>query len=197
MTHEQQLRDAHIEGAINQILENIGEDKKREGLLKTPQRISKMCREIFRGYDETQKPKVTTFSNDDGENKIDQMIFDRGSFFSMCEHHMLPFWGSYTFAYIPHKKILGISKVGRTVDYFAAKLQIQERLTQEIADDLWQTLEPLGIGLELEARHLCKEMRGAKKENAPMTTSYVFGKMRDDAGIKNEFLSKVNRGRTR
>ena len=155
-----------------------------------------MYKEIFRGYDLSQKPKITTFPND-GEDgfKIDQMIFDRGYFYSMCEHHCIPFHGTYTFAYIPKEKVLGISKVGRTVDYYAAKLQIQERLTQEIANALWDALEPQGLALEMEARHLCKEMRGLKKHNSPMNTLAVLGLMRDDQSVKQEFLMKTNGGK--
>lgn len=171
-----------IERAIKKILKNIGENPEREGLKKTPNRIARMFTEIFRGYDENQKPKITTFKNDgDGLNN-DEIICDEGIFYSMCEHHMMPFFGNYHFAYIPHPKgmILGISKVARVVDYCAARLQIQERLASDIAVMIEEALTencdnpPLGVFVLLEGEHLCKSMRGVKKQGR-MKSMYATG----------------------
>lgn len=159
-----------IENHIKGILSLIGEDVNREGLQGTPDRIARMYDEIFRGYDAAQKPKITTFENGKDGITYENMIIDEGDFYSMCEHHMMPFFGRYWFAYIPNPKgrILGISKIGRVVDYCAAKLQIQERLVREIVDILSDALKskypPLGVALVMEGEHLCKSMRGAKKK---------------------------------
>jgi GTP cyclohydrolase I len=175
------LNQKRIEELWKEILKEIGEDNNRVGLQDTPKRIAKMYKELFRGYDEDQKPKITTFPNGQDGVQYEQMIIDTGSFYSHCEHHGVPFFGDYWFAYIPSKtgKILGLSKVARVVDYFAAKLQVQERLTQEIVDCLWKELsnggpEPKGMVLVMKGKHLCKSMRGAKKEGW-MTTSEVKG----------------------
>lgn len=171
----------------------IGEDPNREGLLDTPTRVVKMWGEMFKGYDKSAKPKITTFENKNDGMAMDEMIIDSGYFFSQCEHHMVPFFGEYHFAYIPNRKILGLSKVARVVDYFSAKLQVQERLVKEIVDELEQELDPLGIALILKGRHLCKEMRGVKKVNGQMVTSDVRGVFKDrSTGAREEFLSLIN-----
>lgn len=176
---------------VKSILESIGENPEREGLKDTPQRVIKMWKEIFRGYDESQKPKLAIFPNNEDGISYDQMIVDTGYFYSQCEHHMVPFFGEYYFAYIPNKKILGLSKVARVVDYFSAKLQIQERLVKEIVDYLEYELQPKGIALVMKGRHLCKEMRGAKKVNGNMVTSDVRGVFKDDSTARIEFLSLI------
>lgn len=185
-----------IEISINNIFDAIGENRNREGLTGTPDRIARMFEELFRGYDEDQKPKVTTFKNGSDGIKYDQMIIDSGEFYSMCEHHMMPFMGKYYFAYIPNEKglILGLSKVARIVDYYSAKLQIQERLVHEIIEELWNALsdetQPEGMMLVMKAEHLCKTMRGAKKHGL-MTTSKVKGCF-EDAAVRNEFLNLID-----
>lgn len=174
----------------------IGEDVNREGLQGTPDRIARMYDEIFRGYDAAQKPKITTFENGKDGITYENMIIDEGDFYSMCEHHMMPFFGRYWFAYIPNPKgrILGISKIGRVVDYCAAKLQIQERLVREIVDILSDALKskypPLGVALVMEGEHLCKSMRGAKKKGK-MKSSYLVGAFKDDAQLRNEFFNLI------
>lgn len=185
-----------IENHIKGILSLIGEDVNREGLQGTPDRIARMYDEIFRGYDASQKPKITTFENGKDGITYENMIIDEGDFYSMCEHHMMPFFGRYWFAYIPNPKgrILGISKIGRVVDYCAAKLQIQERLVREIVDILSDALKskypPLGVALVMEGEHLCKSMRGAKKKGK-MKSSYLVGAFKDDAQLRNEFFNLI------
>ena len=178
------------EDLIIRMLEKIGENPNREGLLDTPKRVVKMWQEIFRGYDKSQKPKIAIFDNGNDGIKYDQMILDSGNGYSLCEHHMVPFEFTYHFAYIPNKKILGLSKVARIVDYYAAKLQIQERLVKEIVDELERELQPQGIALILKGRHLCKSMRGVKKEGK-MITSEMRGVFKNNQETRNEFLTLI------
>lgn len=179
--------------SITRIIESIGEDPKRDGLSGTPERITKMYKEMFRGYDKEQKPKITIFKNGSDGLIYDEMIIDRGDFYSQCEHHMVPFFGNYWFAYIPDKKIVGLSKVARIVDYYSAKLQVQERLVKEILDELEKELDPLGIALIMEGEHLCKTMRGVRKKGK-MTTVDLRGVFRD-AEPRNELLNFINGGK--
>jgi len=171
---------------VSTIFTLIGEDGAREGLLDTPKRVVNMWKEIYRGYDLTQKPKITVFENDMCYN---QMIHDTGYFYSQCEHHMLPFFGTFHFAYIPNKKIIGLSKISRLVDFYSAKLQVQERLVKEVIDELEKELDPLGIGITMTGRHMCKEMRGAKKNGGEMTTSDLRGVLLTDPSVKAEFFN--------
>jgi len=192
------------ENLIHDVLVTIGENPDREGLVDTPKRVVKMWKEIFRGYDKTQLPKVTTFKNGHDGLIYDEMIMDDGDFYSHCEHHMVPFFGKYYFSYLPHPKgkIIGLSKVARVVDYFSAKLQIQERLTHEIVDFIWKELcndsdcdtFPLGIALVMEGEHLCKTMRGAKKKGQ-MRTTKLIGCYKNDEKARAEFLGWVNNKR--
>lgn len=185
-----------IQESIKNILCAIGENPEREGLVGTPERIERMFKEIFRGYDPKQKPKITTFQNGSDGIVYDSMVVDEGNYYSMCEHHMMPFFGKYYFAYIPNPKgkILGISKVGRVVDYCSAKLQIQERLVHEIVDMLTDALgtenPPLGVALVMKGKHLCKSMRGVKKDGE-MTSSYLTGVFQDDPKVRAEFMNLI------
>jgi len=186
---------------IKEMLLAIGENPNREGLVDTPKRVVNMWKEIFRGYDKEQLPKVTTFFNGSDSIVYDQMIHDDGPFYSHCEHHMLPFIGHFYFAYIPREngKLLGLSKVARVVDYFSAKLQIQERLGHDIVKYLWKCLtwenkEPLAMGLVLEAEHLCKTMRGARKPGK-MRTAILKGTFKEDPAARAEFFGWVNNNR--
>lgn len=189
--------DITIEDNIVRILEYIGENPNRKGLLGTPDRVVRMYGEIFRGYDPSMKPKITVFDNGSDGIAYNNMVIDEGNFYSMCEHHMMPFFGHYYFAYIPNPKgkILGISKVGRVVDYCAAKLQIQERLVYDIVEMLKDALgeenPPLGVALVMKGEHLCKTMRGVKKKGI-MTSSYLWGAFKDDAQVRAEFMQLVN-----
>lgn len=179
-----------------ELLIEIGENPEREGLKDTPKRIANMYEELFRGYDLTKIPKVTIFDNGKDGITYDEMILDEGNFYSQCEHHCIPFFGKYYFAYIPNPKgkILGLSKVARVVDFFSARLQIQERLIKDIVEYIWKELsregnEPLGMALIMKGEHLCKTMRGAKKKGM-MTCSYMKGIFRAHQ-TKSELLSLI------
>lgn len=184
---------------IVDLLEYIGEDPQREGLQQTPDRMLRMFKEIFRGYDPTQAPTITTFANGTDGIVYDDMVIDKGNFYSLCEHHCRTFFGEYYFAYIPHKKgkILGLSKIGRVVDYCASRLQIQERLARDIVNMLSEALgeeyPPQGMALVLKGRHMCKESRGARKEGY-MISSCMLGDFRKDPATRAEFMRFVESG---
>lgn len=181
----------NIECAVKMLLTAIGENPNREGLQGTPDRIARMYKEIFRGYDPSQKPKITTFANDMESTDI---VFDSGDYYSMCEHHMMPFFGKYYFAYIPRKdgKILGISKVARVVEYCAARLQLQERLARDVVEMLTTALDGKveGMAIVMRGTHLCKTMRGVKN-NGKMTVAHLSGVFREDAQTRNEFYKLI------
>ena len=190
-------KQSSYEGLIRKALRYIGEDPDRPGLVGTPDRIIRMWREIFRGYDPAQHPKITTFDNGMDGLYYDNIITDCGNFYSMCEHHAMPFFGKYVFAYIPNPKgkIIGLSKIARVVDYHAAKLQIQERLVSDIINDikaaLGQENPPLGVALIMQGEHLCKTMRGVKKQGM-MSTSVMEGCFREQGETRMEFLNLAN-----
>lgn len=182
--------------SIENIMRYIGEDPEREGLKGTPDRIVRMFDEIYRGYNHDKAPKITTFPNGQDGIVYDNMVVDEGDYYSCCEHHMMPFFGHYWFAYIPNPKgrILGISKIGRVVDYCAARLQVQERLVSDVVDMITSALgeenPPLGIALVMKGEHLCKTMRGAKKKGL-MTTSRLTGIFREGEA-RSEFMSLIH-----
>jgi len=173
---------------IKNLLVAVGEDPERDGLKDTPLRVAKMFRETLKGYCDDEKPSITVFENNEDYN---EMIMDEGYFYSYCDHHMIPFFGKVFIAYIPDKKIVGISKLARIVDHFAARFQVQERLTQQIASFLNKELNPKGVAVLMHARHLCREMRGIKKHNALMTTTELLGAFKDDARTRTEFMGLV------
>lgn len=179
------------EEAIRDLMVFIGENPCREGLIGTPDRIIRMWREIFRGYDPKQKPKITTFDN---EAQTTDMVFDSGDYFSMCEHHILPFFGKYYFAYIPSPtgRILGISKVARVIGYCAAKMQLQERLAKEAVEMLSEALnnDLQGMALVMRGTHLCKSMRGVKNQGQ-MTVTYMSG-LFTKPEVKQEFYHLID-----
>lgn len=181
-----------IESAIRTILAYIGEEPKREGLVGTPDRIIRMYKEIFRGYDPNQKPKITTFTNDMHSTDI---VFDCGDYYSMCEHHMMPFFGKYYFAYIPKAdgKILGISKIARVVGYCAARLQLQERLARDIVKMLTDALDGYvdGMAIVMRGTHMCKSMRGVKNQGQ-MTVAHLSGIFKDDESARKEFYKLID-----
>jgi GTP cyclohydrolase I len=189
-----------VEDSIATILKYIGEDPERTGLKDTPNRVVRMYDEILRGYDETQKPKITTFNNGDDGIVYDNMVIDEGKFYSMCEHHMMPFFGNYWFAYIPHEKgrILGLSKIARVVDFCSARLQVQERLVYDVVKMIEDALtkdskyQPLGIAMVMKGEHLCKTMRGVKKQGL-MTSSHLTGVFKSDIEVRTEFMNLINR----
>lgn len=185
-------KDKRIEQSVMVLLESIGENPDREGLVGTPERIARMYKEIFRGYDPSQKPKITTFKNDMESTDI---VFDCGDYYSMCEHHMMPFFGKYYFAYIPKKdgRILGISKVARVVGYCAARLQLQERLARDIVNMLTDALDGNveGMAIVMRGTHLCKTMRGVRN-NGKMTVAHLSGVFKDNQQARSEFYKLID-----
>ena len=185
-----------IQDNVRRIFQFIGEDPNRPGLIDTPDRIARMCKEIFRGYDPSQAPKITTFANGTDGIVCDEIVFDAGDFYSLCEHHARTFFGKYYFAYIPNPKgrILGISKIGRVVDYCSSRLQIQERLGHDICNMLMQALgeeyPPVGMAIVLKGRHMCKESRGARKKGI-MESAVLLGRFKEDAALRNEFYHLI------
>jgi GTP cyclohydrolase I len=181
-----------IERAIRTILAYIGEDPEREGLVGTPDRIIRMYKEIFRGYDKNQKPKITTFKNDMHSTDI---VFDSGDYYSMCEHHMMPFFGKYYFAYIPKEdgRILGISKIARVMGYCAARLQLQERLARNVVEMLTDALDGYvdGMAIVMRGTHMCKSMRGVKNQGM-MTVAHLSGIFKEDEKARREFYKLID-----
>ncbi len=182
---------AVMEGAVRQILEAIGEDPERQGLQRTPLRVAKAYAELTSGYSVNAEALVNqaVFDVD-----YDEMVLVKDiDFFSLCEHHMLPFYGRAHVAYIPNGKVIGLSKIPRIVEMFARRLQVQERMTQQIADFLQQTLQPQGVAVVVEGQHMCAAMRGVKKANARMTTSAMLGSFKHNPQTRAEFLDHVGR----
>jgi len=186
--------DPRIEAAVREILVGIGEQPDREGLLKTPMRVAKMYAELTAGYHVDPEALINDaiFSVSYDEMVLVKQI----DFYSLCEHHMLPFMGQVHVAYIPNGKVVGLSKIPRIVEMFARRLQVQERLTVQIADFIDQHLEPAGVAVVAEGVHLCSVMRGVKKANASMVTSAMRGVFRDDSKTRAEFMAHVGRTRT-
>jgi GTP cyclohydrolase I len=178
-----------LEELVTDLLKEIGEDPTREGLQRTPRRVAKAYEFLTSGYtkDIGQVMNGAIFS----ERYSEMVIVKDIDFFSMCEHHLLPFFGRAHVAYIPNGKIIGLSKVPRIVEVFARRLQVQERMTQQIADTLFTYLQPDGVGVVIEARHMCMMMRGVEKQNSLATTSAMLGVFRDDARTRQEFLSLI------
>jgi GTP cyclohydrolase IA len=183
--------NAAIEQSVQVILENIGEDPKREGLLRTPGRVAKMYAELTAGYHIDPQALINDaiFSVD-----YDEMVMVKDiDFSSLCEHHMLPFMGRIHVAYIPNGKVIGLSKIPRIVEMFARRLQVQERLTVQIADFIDEALQPRGVAVVAEGVHMCSVMRGVKKANAKMITSAMRGAFRSDPRTRAEFMGHVDR----
>lgn len=178
-----------IERHYRDILSDLGENPKREGLTKTPARVAKALRELTSGY----RVDLDALINEALFTECyDEMVIVRDiAFYSMCEHHMLPFFGRAHVAYLPNKKIIGLSKIPKIVEVFSRRLQVQERLTMDIAYTLADKLKPIGVGVILEARHLCMEMRGAESHHSPTTTSCMLGVFKKDARTRKEFLELV------
>jgi GTP cyclohydrolase I len=176
---------------VSRQLSLLGEDPEREGLLRTPDRVAKSLSWLTRGYHEDLHDVVNGAIF---EEQHESMVLVRDvELYSMCEHHMLPFFGKAHVAYIPNGRILGLSKVPRVVDIFARRLQVQERLSDQIADALMEVLQPLGVGVVIEAQHLCMMMRGVEKQNSTTVTSAVRGVFRDSPMTREEFLRLVHR----
>jgi GTP cyclohydrolase I len=176
---------------IKGLLSEMGEDPKREGLHKTPQRVASMFEFLTQGYDEDVEKVLNGAVF---REKYSEMVIVRDiDFFSLCEHHLVPFYGKCHIAYIPKGKIVGLSKLPRIVEVFARRLQVQERLTQQIAETIYRQLRPLGVGVVVEARHLCMMMRGVEKQNSVASTSAMLGTFRRDFKTRNEFLTLIGR----
>src|SRR3954470_16679206 len=185
-----QAEDGTIAPLITELLAQLGEDPKRDGLLRTPQRVDKAMRFLTSGY-EMKIEKILNGAL--YEVKYDEMVVVKDiEFFSMCEHHMLPFYGKMHVAYLPKNRVIGLSKIPRIVDMFARRLQIQERLTQEIAQTLQEVVDPVGVGVICEARHFCMMMRGVEKQHSGAMTSAMLGAFRTRKETRDEFLSLVN-----
>lgn len=179
-----------IEPLIKELLQHVGENPEREGLLNTPNRVGRMYKQLLAGYDQDPEKilndAIFTIAYDE------MVIVKDIEFYSLCEHHMLPFFGHAYIAYIPDGKIVGLSKIPRLVDMFAKRLQVQERLTQQIADILEEMLQPKGVAVAINARHLCMSMRGVAKKEASMITSAMRGLFRTDARTRGEFLGLIS-----
>jgi len=183
---EEPGESAEFEKLVRREIEILGEDPEREGLARTPARVAKSLRFLTQGYNRTAADVV---GNGVFKEDHDNMIMVRDiELYSLCEHHMLPFFGKAHVAYIPNGKIVGLSKIPRIVDVFARRLQVQERLTEEIAEGLCSVLHPSGVGVVIEAYHLCMMMRGVQKQNSKTITSVLRGAFREDPKTRDEFL---------
>jgi GTP cyclohydrolase I len=179
-----------MEDLIRQILANIGEDPDREGLEETPRRVAKMYRELFQGLGTDPSLHLKRVFHE----ACDEVVLLRDiDFFSLCEHHLLPFFGKCHVAYIPRNKVIGLSKIPRLVDIFARRLQVQERLTSQIAETIRDKIDPLGVAVVMEATHLCMSMRGVEKQRSFAVTSSMLGAFRDRDRTRMEFLELIRR----
>ncbi len=186
------IDEAAAQQAVTQLLKALGEDTQREGLQSTPRRVARMFGELLSGY---QTDPQAIVNGALFEIRYDEMVIVRDiEFYSLCEHHMLPFIGRAHVAYIPAGKVLGLSKIPRIVDMYARRLQVQERMTRQIADFLRDLLKPQGVAVVIEAMHLCSMMRGVRKHDARMTTSAMHGAFRANLATRQEFLDNISRG---
>jgi GTP cyclohydrolase I len=183
-------RDQQMEQLVSSFFQLIGEDGSREGLVETPARVRLAAEEIFSGYRQDPKKILKTFTEDVCKEMV---VLKNCEFYSTCEHHLFPFFGHISVAYLPNKRIVGISKLARLVDCFARRLQIQERLTEQVAEAIQDAAKAEGVGVVFRCRHLCMMMRGVEKQNSEMVTSAMLGSFRSDEKVRQEFLSLVNR----
>lgn len=182
-----------MEGLVAQLLKEIEDNPEREGLARTPQRVAKAYEFLMQGY---HKDVTEILNGAIFEEKYDEMVIVKDiDFYSMCEHHLIPFYGKIHIAYIPNGKIVGLGKIPRIVDVFARRLQVQERMTQEIADTLDKYLSPIGVGVVAEAYHMCMMMRGVQKQNSITITSAMHGNFKSDARTRGEFLDLISHRR--
>ena len=181
-----------MEEQVRLILKALGEDPDREGLVRTPQRVAQALTFLTQGYQQDPAKVINdALFTEDYEEMIVQRDID---FYSLCEHHLLPFFGKAHVAYIPHHKIVGISKLARLVDVYARRLQVQERLTNQIASIIMEMLDPLGVAVVIEGEHLCMRMRGVEKQNSMIITSTLLGAFRTRQETRNEFMTLIRRG---
>jgi GTP cyclohydrolase I len=185
------MADHDIDTALRTLLAELGEDPDRDGLRRTPERMRRMYDELTSGYRTDPQALINEARF---EVDYDEMVVVRDiEFYSLCEHHLLPFYGRAHVGYLPRGRVIGLSKIPRVVDMYARRLQVQERMTQQIASFLMEQLEPKGVGCVLEASHLCTIMRGVRKQQAEMVTSSMLGTFRRDARTRNEFLKLIGR----
>jgi GTP cyclohydrolase I len=186
------VENDRIEQAIKEVLAAVGEDTERQGLKRTPERVARMYGELLAGY---REDPVSMLNDALFDVEYDDMIIVRDiEFYSLCEHHLLPFIGRAHVAYIPKGKVIGLSKIPRVVEMFARRLQMQERMTQQIARFLQELLQPEGVAVEVEALHLCSMMRGVKKNDARMMTGAMLGVFQEDEAVRKEFRERIARG---
>jgi GTP cyclohydrolase I len=181
----------HLAEYVRELLTAIGEDPGREGLVKTPHRVAKSLRELTSGYHADIDEMINNALYNEAYNEM--VLVKDITFYSLCEHHLLPFFGKAHVAYIPDHKIIGLSKIPKLVEIYAKRLQVQERMTNQIAQTLKEKLAPLGVAVVLEARHLCMEMRGAESLMSPTVTSSMLGAFHKDARTRKEFLELIGR----
>lgn len=186
-------RHAAIEDAVRQILLNVGEDPERDGLLRTPQRVAAMYDELLEGYHQDVDSIINDALFDVQYGEGEMVVVADIEYNSLCEHHMLPFVGKVHVAYIPRSKVVGLSKIPRLVDMFAHRLQIQERLTNEIADAIQQALDPVGVMVVVEGQHSCSSLRGVKKRDASMVTTARRGEFRTNRALRDEFYRLIGK----
>ncbi len=180
-----------IEESVRLFLEGIGEDVTREGLVETPSRVARMCQEIYGGLDQDAGVHLAKqFTVEDNELVLEKDI----TFYYTCEHHLLPFYGKAHIAYIPNGKVVGLSKLARTVEVYARRAQIQEKLTAQIADALWEHLHPQGVMVVVEAEHMCMTMRGVQKAGTSTSTYAVKGIYEEDTNLQQMFMNMIGRG---
>jgi len=179
----------NLEKITKSLLESLGEDPNREGLLKTPTRVAKSWEFLSKGYDEDLDALINNAIFE--ESAKDMVIVKNIEFYSLCEHHLIPFHGKAHVAYIPNGKIIGLSKIPRIIDHYAKRLQVQERLTNQIANTIQDILQPKGVAVVMEGRHFCMLMRGVQKQNSIATTSAMLGSFREKDTTRNEFLNLI------
>lgn len=191
-SEDEKIAEQALEGAILQLLQAIGEDPEREGLKFTPRRVARMYSELLAGYHVDPQSMINGALFD---ITYDEMVLVRDiEFYSLCEHHLLPIIGRVHVAYIPNGKVIGLSKIPRIVDMYARRLQVQERMTRQIADFIRDLLKPQGVAVVVEGLHLCSMMRGVRKHDARMTTSAMHGAFRANLATRQEFLDNISRG---
>lgn len=188
---ENDLSGVPLQELVREMLRRLGEDVERDGLLRTPGRVEDSLRWLTQGYSQSVEQVIGEGSFEDSHNNM--VVLKDLDMFSLCEHHLLPFYGKVHVAYIPRGRILGLSKVPRIVDVFARRLQVQERMTEEIAEALWEALRPEGVGVVCEAYHLCMMMRGVQKQNSKTITSAMRGAFMEELATREEFLHLVMR----
>jgi GTP cyclohydrolase I len=187
------LTSASTQELLRELLVRLGEDPERDGLLRTPERMQKALEYLTKGY---QQDPNAVLQGALFDVSYDEMVIVKDiEMFSLCEHHMLPFFGKVHVAYIPNGKVVGLSKIPRIVDIFARRLQVQERLTVQIAETIQNAIQPLGVGVVIEARHLCVMMRGIEKQHSSAVTSHMLGSFRTAEKTREEFLSLIRNGK--